>query len=50
MQGKKRSLYLAKSNIVVLFLHDCFNWLLLLECDKAEASSFVCFVLHWEFN
>lgn len=42
--------YLAKSNIVVLLLHDGFDRLLLFECNEAEASSFICFVLHGEFD
>lgn len=43
-------LYLAQSDIVVLFLHDGFDRLLLFERDEAEASSFICFVLHREFD
>lgn len=47
---RARCVYLAKSNIVVLFFHDGFDRLLLFERDKAEASSFICFVLHGEFD
>lgn len=43
-------LHLAKADIVVLFLHDGFDRLLLFERDEAEASSFICFVLHREFD
>lgn len=35
---------------MVLFLHDALHRLLLFERDEAEASSFVCFVLHGEFD
>lgn len=50
MDLKKKRLYLAKSNIVVLFLHDHLYWLILFECDEAETSPFVGFVLHGKFD
>lgn len=46
----KRKKHLAESNIMKLFLHNAFHWLLLFECDEAKASPFVRFSLHGKFN